>query len=205
MMEASRSFDEVTLAVVWMAATAVGSFMALLVAQILLLTIEEIARLSADEVLLGGTLGLLLGIGQWLALRSRLPRSGRWIVYSFVGGVVVGLAAHQAGNRADSVAAFGAYGIIMGAFQWVVLRGLLRRSALWIPANGIAWAVGSQSIVWIDRIALGTAWPFGELLTVAVMYGLLGAMIGAITGALLAWLIHQAADSSRPLTDQLAA
>jgi hypothetical protein len=134
-----------------------------------------------------------------------LARSGRWILSSLIGGMVVGFVANQAGNQASSLGAFGAYGIILGAFQWAVLRGKLRSAGIWVLASGIAWALASQAIVWLDRIALESTWPFGELATVAIMYGLLGAIAGAITGAVLAWMIKNSEEAFPASTGLVAA
>jgi hypothetical protein len=50
----------------WIVATATGSLLALLITQILLIMLEPVVRDTADEVLLGGMLGLSLGVGQCL-------------------------------------------------------------------------------------------------------------------------------------------
>lgn len=181
---------EVRFVILWIIATAVGAFLALLISQILLYGIERVVWVTTDEFLFGSVLGLILGICQWLALCVRLARSGWWIPLSLMGGILIGFTANQAGNRASSLAAFGTYGIILGVLQWSMLRDRLRSSGIWILASGISWALGSQAMVWIDRIALDVSWPFGELVTVAIMYGVVGAVIGAFTGAALAWMLH---------------
>lgn len=203
-MRKSRSFAGIRLVLEWAVGTAVGSFLALPIAQVFLVETGGAARVSADELLVGGALGLLSGTGQWLVLRSRLARSGRWIPSSLIGGVVVGFVADRLGDQAGSLGAFGAYGIILGAFQWTVLKGRLRSAGTWVLASGTAWALGSVALVWLDGIALGSTWPLGELATVAIMYGLLGGVAGALTGAILAWMIKDSGEAT-PGPDRVAA
>ncbi len=199
------SISEVKFVGLWIVATATGSMLALLLTQVLLIALEPVVRVAKEEVLLGGMLGASLGVGQWLVLRPRLPRSGPWVVASVLGGLAVGIAATQADGAAGSIAALAAYGIILGTFQWYILRRAVRGSGFWIAASGAAWALGSQIIPWIDSIALSSAWPFGELATVAIMYGLLGLVVGGVTGCVMLWLVQNTHASSRPSIPQIVA
>jgi hypothetical protein len=198
MIKASVTTSPLALVVGWTTATAIGSFLAPLSAQLLLFGNQELAQTPVDEILFGCALGLALGVGQSLAFRARLPRPSRWVISSLIGGAAIGIVASLAGDRAGSATAFATYGVILGACQWPVLRQALRHSALWIPACGLAWAIGSQCIVWTDRISQTASWPLGELGTVAVMYGLIGSVVGIVTGCVMLWMIQATDRTLRP-------
>jgi hypothetical protein len=204
-MKNHRALLEIKLVIFWIMAMAAGASLALLLGQILLLAIDNVVWLPADAVFIAGMLGLFLGIGQWLLLRPRLPRSGWWVFASLIGGIIAGFVVNQIGNQAISLALFGTFGLILGAFQWSVLRGRLRNSGIWPFVSGFAWALGSLSIDWVDRIALHPSWPFNELLTVATMYALLGVLVGVVTGAALAWMLHSTPAPYHPSRNQLLA
>jgi hypothetical protein len=181
----------------WIVATAAGSLLALLGAQVLLTSLKTVMRITADEILVGAMLGLILGAAQWWVLRRHLRRSSLWVSASLFGGLAVGVVATQAGDAAGSIAAFTFYGIVLATFQWTILLHPLQGSGLWVPASGAAWGLGLPAFAWIDRIALTPTWPFGELWTVAIMYALLGVITGSVTGIVMAWILQNAQTSSR--------
>jgi hypothetical protein len=205
MMNDHGSVSDVKLVVSWTIAAAIAAAVALLAGQVLLIGLGSLAWHPPDEVLMGAALGLFLGLGQWSVLRTRILRSGWWMLSSLGGGLVFGLAANQAGNQVGLLAAFTAFGLVQGACQWPVLRGRIRNPALWILAGGIAWAIGPQAIQWTDRIAPHVWWPFGELATVALTYAVLGSFVGLISGIVLAWTMRITKEGSRPSAYEVAA
>jgi hypothetical protein len=82
-------------------------------------------------------------------------------------------------------------GPILAVFQWRVLRGQVRRAGWWIPANAVAWAFGMAVI-----FAGAGAIPEGAASTlvvgvVAITCIAAGAVVGAIHGIALVWLLHK--------------
>ncbi len=81
-------------------------------------------------------------------------------------------------------------GPVLGFAQWLALRRYSSRAALWMPANALAWAFGMVVIfAGIDPAISG---GFG-LLSVAILALTLtcaGAVVGAIHGLALVWLLR---------------
>ena len=82
-------------------------------------------------------------------------------------------------------------GPVLGLPQWVVLRRYVARAGWWVPAQLAAWALGMVVIV------LGTNAIGPQGLTPGVVALLLaalavaGAVVGAVHGLALLWLLHQ--------------
>jgi hypothetical protein len=110
------------------------------------------------------TVGPLLGIGQWLVLRSRVRQAGWWILASTLGWfagetIIISLLPAVTG----SVVFTGAiWGLALGIPQWFLLRRWFYGAAWWIVSSTLAWAIGP---------ILGPS--------------LVGAVVGAITGVTL--------------------
>src|SRR5205823_10062567 len=109
---------------------------------------------------LGALMGLPVGLGQGLVLRSYLRNSHPWLwTLASTVGAAVGLALfflvqrlllHRTysflfSNRMylESSLIFGATGgVISGFAQWLVLsRRSIRKALWWIPASALGWAV----------------------------------------------------------------
>ena len=81
-------------------------------------------------------------------------------------------------------------GAILGTPQWLVLRRHVRRAALWIPANALAWAPGMvMAFVAVDLLfAIGIGIS-AVVLAIAALAAI-GAVVGAIHGLVLIWLVQ---------------
>ena len=130
-------------------------------------------------VLAGAVAGLVLGVGQWLALR-RIGADVRWIAATAV-GLGVGLGAAYGifgyGDTVGDLALLGAVsGLGIGIAQWWALRGLVRGSLVWIPASAAAWA-----LAWTVTTAIGVdpddRWANPGLSGAATATLLLGAVL----------------------------
>ena len=79
--------------------------------------------------------------------------------------------------------------MVAGFLQWLVLRQRLARAGWWIAASTVGWAIGPVIVLFGGVV--------GELdaalivLLVAVLWGIGGLVGGAITGAVLVWLLRQ--------------
>ena len=176
---------------------------------------EEILIGTAAFLVIGAYEGAIVGTAQWLVLRRALPslRARNWIGATVAGAVVAWMLGRIPSALADwksvsggvgqtepsasvilllSAAAGAALGLILGAAQWVVLRGHVRRAGLWIGANALAWAAGMPLIF----VAAGIPAPHTSTLAIGalvlVTVGVTGAVVGAIEGAFLRLLLRTA-------------
>lgn len=177
---------------------------------------EEILLVTAAFLAIGAYEGAIVGAAQWLVLRRRLPSVGakRWIGATMAGAVLAWMLARIPTALADwqsvsgsvaesepslwmivllSAAAGAALGLILGAAQWIVLRGHVHHASRWIGANMLAWAAGMPLIF----IAAGLPGPHTPMLAIAalllVTVAAAGAVVGAIEGAFLRRLLRTAA------------
>lgn len=83
-----------------------------------------------------------------------------------------------------------AAGAILGTPQWLVLRRHVRQAALWIPANGLAWVPGMvMAFVGADLIFSAGAGPGTAVLAIVLLVAI-GAVVGAIHGLAVVWLVR---------------
>ncbi len=142
------------------------------------------------DLVMGIMLGIVVGILQWLVLQGRVSRVGWWILASAAAGYGISLAffigieeslSFSLFLRFTGVAALG--GAVMGTLQWLVLRGKVSRAGWWVLASTVGWALGmavSRAISWGPDDA-------DAIYALAVT----GAVMGAVTGAALVWLLRQ--------------
>ncbi len=144
----------------------------------------------------GAVIGTVIGAGQFYALPSQIHRSKGWIIASAIGWAVgwsLGwrTAWQLFGGFSTVFGIVGAMsGIFTGVFQWLILRRQLSQAGWWILAPTIAWGVGLAAAMEIRGV-------FGWVLA--------GGIGGAVTGALLFWLLRRSpiADNiqSKPSSD----
>jgi hypothetical protein len=148
--------------------------------------------------------GTLVGVGQWLALRRRVPLAVWWWVLAGAAGWAVGGLVGDAlaielevvidavdGNEGSVLAAtlvgavIGAVGgTLAGTAQWLLLRRQAPSAGWWVLASAVGWAAG-----WALGWALG--WAVAGVVVDAVPGALGGAVGGAITGGALVWLLQR--------------
>ena len=81
-------------------------------------------------------------------------------------------------------------GPILAAFQWLRLRVVIpRRSAWWLPANAAAWAVSMPVVFAGAQLGSSLESPAVIALVVALTLAGAGAIVGAIHGRVLLWLV----------------
>jgi len=115
------------------------------------------------------TIGIGMGVLQWLVLQHRLRKAWRWIIATTLGwllGSTLILASLPEGM--DFLAGV-IIGITTGTAQWLVLRREFYWAGWWIVISVIAWTTGMALLP-------------GVMLT--------GVMAGAITGLALILLIR---------------
>jgi hypothetical protein len=162
-------------------------------------------------IVLGGFEGAVVGLAQRTVLLAQLPMLRGWVRGTVAGAMVawaLGMVPSTVASLAQSAdaappveprlavvlllaAALGAVtGPILAMFQWLSLRkAVSARAGYWLPANAIAWALGMPVIFLGAQISEFTSSP--ALIAGAVALALLaaGAIVGAIHGSVLLWLI----------------
>ena len=172
--------------------------------------------LAAVLAVAAGTLieGSFVGTAQWLVLRRPLReiRWRTWVVATALGACVAwtigmipstfmfnGSNSETGGPGAMSdlmiyalAAGMGlVLGSILGLPQWLALRRHLLKAAWWVPANALAWMLG-MVVIFIGTNfipASGFTWQVAMLLLLFVVAA--GAVVGAVHGLFLIWLLHR--------------
>ena len=171
----------------------------------------------AAAAVLAGTLveGTVVGTAQWSVLRGPLPRI-RWRTWAVATGAgaflawllgmipstVLSLGADSGGAGAAPAEPSNAVvlglafcmglvlGPVLGFVQWLVLRRFVSHAALWMPANGVAWAFGMVVIFTGIDPAISGGFGFLSVAIVALTLACAGAVVGAIHGLALVWLLR---------------
>lgn len=158
--------------------------------------------------------GTVVGAAQWLVLRRPLPhmRWRSWVLATAAGA----LAAWTLGMIPSTLANLGAdsgaapppemgsatafalaalmglvLGPVLGFPQWLVLRRYVHRAFWWVPANAAAWAPAMVVIfAGAGSVPAGGVGP-GLVLALLLTLAAAGAVVGAIHGLALIWLLQQ--------------
>jgi hypothetical protein len=130
------------------------------------------------------TLGLLVGIGQWLVLRQWLDKAGWWILAS-AGGWLLGasllvLQGPLGENMGGLIATIG-LGLIPGTLQWLLLRQQVARAGWWVLASTVLTFVALLAGVAAGN---GVA-PEGSGLGFGLILGITSGLVFGITSALV--------------------
>jgi hypothetical protein len=156
----------------------------------------------------------IVGLAQWWAMHPWLPaitRRAWWLatlagallayVLGFLPSTLMSLGQDASQPAAAEPAQWiilllaAVMGLVAGAVlsfaQWLVLRRNVRRAGWWITANMLAWMVGMPLIFWAIDAAQKIQPLALTLLMMAFFLLLTGAIVGAIHGLCLVWLVHQ--------------
>ncbi len=161
--------------------------------------------------LVGLLQGIVLGVAQWLVLRRYIRHSGQWIAVTAIAAMIAWLigikasavmvlvtsldttltAEMKTATLLKDVFLLGAWvGGVLGIAQWFVLKHRIRQALWWVLANALAWAVG-LGVAFMGAGMMRTG-DFSNLKTAlaGAATGLsMGAVVGAITGIALVWLL----------------
>lgn len=176
-----------------------------------------VALATVAVAVLAGTLveGTVVGTAQWLVLRAPFPamRWRAWVLATAVGAFIawasgmlpttlLSASSDEGGGPAPSEpSAAMVYGMaalmglvagtILGTPQWLVLRRHVRRAAIWILANALAWVPGMVlAFVAADFIFSAGIGMITIVLAIATLMAI-GAVVGAIHGLALVWLTRR--------------
>lgn len=122
--------------------------------------------------------GVVVGLAQWLVLRSLLSRAGWWVLASALGWAIGWSVLAAAGMLAPyqtgliTLAVTGTVlGAALGIAQWLVLQPHVYRAGWWVLANMAGWTIGLTGLLDFTGI-------------------LAGSLVGAVTGFVLDWLLR---------------
>lgn len=172
---------------------------------------------SAVVVVLGSTLleGAAVGFAQWWVLHKALPqmRWQAWFVATAIGAFMawtlgmipstaLSLSAETSAGPPPEVNNWLVYslaalmgivlGPVLGAPQWWVLRRFVRDAWWWVPAQSAAWAAGMVAIfVGVSMIPAEGGVTAVIVLIVLGSLAVAGALVGAIHGVVLVWLLRR--------------
>ena len=167
-------------------------------------------------VLLGAFEGLVVGWAQAKVLKLRLPGLTGWVRATVVGAAVswaLGMAPSTIMSLGQASEAkpppeiseplrlllAAGLGLVAGPalafFQWRRLRRHVPRAGLWLPANSVAWAVGMPVIFLGAHVSACTTVPLLVAAGVGAALAAAGALVGAIHGRALLWLLPVASPS----------
>ncbi len=163
--------------------------------------------------------GLLIGIGQWLAIRSRIRRAGWWVVATVVGWTVVGSLQWFRAKGMEEIMnemvpwmrsfsrqyvpwfelgigmlSDGLVGLLIGVVQWPVLRKKVRGAGWWIVISMLAWASMAVLVAVLSPILHV---PNDERMWWLV--SLIGGIIpGIVTATGMVWLLSRGRRDAMP-------
>jgi hypothetical protein len=162
-------------------------------------------------VMLGAFEGLVVGVAQAKVLLQRLPALQGWVGATIIGAVVawtLGMAPStlMSINEATAngppqemnetlvlllAAGLGFLaGPILAFFQWRCLRRYVtRQAAWWLPANALAWMLGMPLIFIGAHMITPSSSPILIGLWVSLSLLTAGAVVGAVHGRVLIWLL----------------
>jgi hypothetical protein len=157
----------------------------------------EAVGIGGSQVLVGAGMGAGVGFMQGRVMRGVIGKAAPWAAASLIGLALPFLATDLANIAGLHPAyslhlAVAAGGLVVGAWQALLLRPRFPQAPVWIPASLVAWtlAAGTTALADLSRYA---RWPRG-LAGALVYLGLIGVgglVLGVITGAVLGWMLRQ--------------
>jgi hypothetical protein len=162
-------------------------------ADVLLDFMSAALQRAIGEVVIFGLIGAGLGTMQWLVLRSLFSQAGWWVVVSTVGGAIVGMGAASLGSEIEAslIIAYGLSGTILGMLQWIMLRRQTSRAWLWMLASPMGWAIAVPIVRFLDQMGQDMAPRMSETVGLILAFGLMGAVVGFVTGGVLVWMLRK--------------
>jgi len=153
----------------------------------------------AGAVMLGGVPGGLQG----LILRRQLSGAGWWVAASAGGwtaGWMVSLALIQreVPEPVSWDVLLAVVAVLGGGLQWLVLRRHVLQAGWWVVASAVGWTLG-LAVIFGVLAAAGAQVVAAAPVAWALLIGTLtGAVVGAVTGTLLLWLVRHPRPPQQP-------
>ena len=133
--------------------------------------------------------GIAAGVLQWLVLRPQIVGAAWWVAASIVAVAVTGGVVFVVGvvNRDVGLVLGVVVGLaVLAVLQWLVLRQEVAAAGWWVLASTVGWVAGGAGVGFLR-------WLVGWVEGGPVNWGwaALAAVYGALTGAVLVWLLSQ--------------
>lgn len=178
-------------------------------------TITSIFLSFVLAVASGAVEATIVGLAQWWAMRPWFPSIERlaWWRGTMVGALiayVLGYLPSTIMNMGEATASsapmveppqwivlllaagMGAVGgAVLSFAQWLVMRGKVKRSGTWIPANMLAWTFGMPAIFWGIDTAFKMPAIWQSMALMALTLFIAGAIVGGIHGLFLVRLVEK--------------
>ena len=151
-------------------------------------------------IALGIVMGATAGCLQWVVLRQIVAQAGPWILASTLGFTItlgmlgaIGIGESNEDYVRAGILFAAVFGVAGGILQWLVLRRAgIARAGLWVLASIFGSLVAAMGFP--ISATIGATGNYG--LSGMVFGLLLGIGLGAIPGAVLAWLLRQTHSST---------
>ena len=189
-------------ALAWTVETALGAFAGLAMMAIL--------------VFAGTFEGAVVGVAQALVLRRWLKGLSwkKWVLATAVGALVAWIlgmlpttlmdfSAEATNTPAPEISDAMQYafaillgavaGPILGFAQWILLRRHVHKAGWWLAANSAGWALGMPLVFVVAGSAPPEGITVGFALVVVLTIAVVSAVVGAVHGLALIWLLRRRA------------
>jgi hypothetical protein len=175
--------------IAWTLGSAFGGTVGFGLARIGLDILRRFVGRVPPEIVIFGLYLASVGVLQWLVLRQ-LCRADWWVAACTLVGIAAGLGAAAMGDTVNLVVAYGGVGIVLGLLQWMVLQRGARRAGWWLILSPIGWLTGYAVAQALGRL-YGTALARQpEVVGLTLAFGTMSAVVGAITGIVVAWVLR---------------
>jgi hypothetical protein len=158
----------------WTTATITGSVLAFPLGWELELSFSTPSELGILRYLYT-TVGIFVGMAQWLVLRLYLPRSGWWPVAT--GAALL-----------TSI-------MLVGPLQCLVLHRHLRKAGWWALTSTLVWffamAIGVRVVLTLPYLVSHLGWAWSMMSLHALSGFIAGTLVGALTGLHLVKLLRR--------------
>lgn len=121
------------------------------------------------------TVGIFVGVAQWLVLRLYLPRSGWWPVATAAGLLT--------GNA------------LVGPLQCLILHRHVRKAGWWVLTSTLVWpfamVIGTRVVLTLPHLVSHRGWAWSMMSLHALSGFIVGTLVGALTGLNLVKLLRR--------------
>ncbi len=160
------------------------------------------AALFAAMITTGAGEGAIVGLAQSVVLRRSLPAvpRARWVAATAAGAALAWILGASVAMSLSDDADIGALislwvgigmaaGVLLGAAQWVVLRGVAERAWVWLPANAAGWGLG-VTVAFAGASAVPGEGGVPAIALIVLTGAATGIAPAAVTGVALVRLTH---------------